>query len=659
MIQDTFLLEPTFLQIYKDKQPDWGPLGEFVYLRTYARTKDNGDLECWWETVQRVVQGVYQTQFEHCQREGLPWSWSKAQYSAKIMYELIFEMKFLPPGRGLWMMGTDYVKTRGGACLNNCAFVSTKDINVEFSHPFTFTMDMLMVGVGVGFDTRGAGKVKLHKPQYTNIPFVVEDTREGWVALIEQCLDSFVSSTPFPKYVDTTQVRAQGLPITGFGGVASGPEPLQRLVKDIEAILTPKSNGDKITSTQIVDIANAIGKCVIAGNVRRSAEIALGSPDDETFMKLKNWDNIEDPYGLSEQGSGPKTWRWSSNNSIVAESGMDYSRYVTSIEQNGEPGFFWVQNARDYGRMGRKPDFVDSDVDGSNPCGEMSLSSFEQCNLCETFPSRHDSYKDYERTLKYAYLYAKTVSLIRTHRSRTNSVMLKNRRIGMSQTGIVPTIAKIGLQEYLEWCDDGFHYLRKLDQIYSDWLCVPRSKKITCVKPSGTVSLLPGVPPGLHHPYSEYYIRRVRVASTSPFVDIMKQRGYSVEKDVVSSNTEVIAFPVKESDYKRSRAEVSIWEQVALAVKLQKHWADNMVSITVTFKPEEVKEIAKVLQFFDTELKSISFLPLKDHGYAQAPYEAITAEQYNSMVANIKKDDLSLAIHEVTERFCDGDSCTL
>lgn len=693
-----FSLDLAFLNSYKERRPDWGPLGEFVYLRTYARTKADGTIESWWETVQRVVEGIYQVQYEHCAYEGLPWSWDKAQESAQVMYDLIFTFKFLPPGRGLWMMGTSYVKERGGACLNNCSFVSTKDIDIEFALPFSFAMDMLMVGVGIGFDTRGAGKVMLESPEYTEEVYVVEDTREGWVELIHTCISAFCNKgkRQFPRNIDTSKVRKQGAPIRGFGGVASGPEPLLKLVQDIHSILS--STYTYISSSQIVDLMNAIAKCVIAGNVRRSAEIAFGIKEDIDFSKLKNWSTLSSgsPYPtpayavaggiecpnchtISEVGQdychnekcmengrqyfhGPQTWRFSSNNSMIAEVGMDYQPFIESIAQNGEPGFLWLQHARDYGRMGKSPDYQDSDVEGSNPCGEISLSSYELCNLCETFPSRHESYEEYERTLKYAYLYAKTVSLIRTHHQRTNSAMLKNRRIGMSQTGIIPAINKLGLKEYLRWCDSGFDYLRKLDAIYSDWLCVPRSKKITTVKPSGTVSLLPGVPAGIHYPHSEYYIRRIRVSAESPFVSFMRDRGYPVETDRVSANTAVISFPVKEAYYSRGKAEVSIWEQMSLAAKLQKYWADNQVSITVTFKKSEVGDIARALAHFETELKAISFLPLNDHGYVQAPYERIDAATYEILTSRIQLQDLTreyLEMHEITERFCDGDACTI
>ena len=154
-------------------------------------------------------------------------------------------------------------------------------------------------------------------------------------------------------------------------------------------------------------------------------------------------------------------------------------------------------------------------------CGEQSLESFELCCLVETFPSRHDSYEEFEETLKYAYLYAKSVTLVNTHWNESNAVMGKNRRIGTSQTGIIDAFAKHGRRSVLEWSDKGYNFLRELDEKYSDFFCVPQSIKITTVKPSGTVSLLAGVSPGIHYPHAEYYIRRIRISNKSSLVDLL------------------------------------------------------------------------------------------------------------------------------------------
>ena len=301
-------------------------------------------------------------------------------------------------------------------------------------------------------------------------------------------------------------------------------------------------------------------------------------------------------------------------------------------------------------------------------CFEQCLESGECCCLVETFPSLHESYEEYEETLKYAYMYAKTVNLLPTHWPETNAIMMKNRRIGTSMSGIIDSFVKHGRREMLDWCDHGYDYLKKLDKIYSDWLCVPISIRITSIKPSGTVSLLPGVSPGVHYHHSEYYIRRIRIASDHPLVTIMKDAGYEVEFSAYGLTeeekklTSVISFPVHIKNFDRKKADVSIWEQVKNAIDLQRFWSDNSVSITVTFKEDEKQDIAHVLEAYEDSLKAISFLPLKDHGYIQAPYEEITKEKYEEMMENIKEPNFnSLFIQATGDRymFCDGDKCLL
>jgi hypothetical protein len=483
-------------------------------------------------------------------------------------------------------------------------------------------------------------------PKYTEAPYVVPDTREGWVELIRTILNALVGKGYYPKYIDYSHVRPLGTPIKGFGGVASGPDPLKLLVSSLtKLLLVEEPQG--ITSTQIVDVFNYIGKCVVAGGVRRTAEIMFGEADDKEFISLK-----QDKEALKDR-------RWASNNSILAEIGMDYSSIAEAIALNGEPGLIWLDAMRKFGRLADPPSFKDMRVMGSNPCSEQSLESFELCCLVETFPAHHDDLADYLRSLKFAFLYAKTVTLVPTHDSRANAVMGRNKRIGCSQSGIVQAMRKLGRREYLRWCDSGYARLKELDEIYSEWLCVACSKKLTSVKPSGTVSLLCGATPGIHYPHSEYYIRNIRIQETSPLVQLCRDAGYPVEKDVYSDQTYVVSFPVKEKDFTHGKDEISIWEQFSNAAALQKHWADNQVSITVTFNKDEAKDIQTCLEIFEDQLKSDSLLPLTDHGYEQAPYITITEQQYEEMAAGTRPLDLNASVHEVTEKFCDGDSCAI
>jgi ribonucleotide reductase alpha subunit len=293
-------------------------------------------------------------------------------------------------------------------------------------------------------------------------------------------------------------------------------------------------------------------------------------------------------------------------------------------------------------------------------CGEQSLESWEMCNLVETFPSKHDSYEEFKETLKLAYLYAKSVTLMRTHWKETNAVMLKNRRIGTSVSGIVDAFAKHGRRKFLKWLQDGYAYLKQVDEEYSNWLCVPKSVKISTIKPSGTTSLLAGVSPGIHYPHSKYYIRRIRVANDSDLLPALRGAGYPVEPDAYDKTTMVVEFPMETKDYSMGKNEASMEMQIMNAVDIQRYWSDNQVSITVTFTREEAKRLAGVLEFCEDKLKGVSFLPLSEHGYVQAPYEEITREKFEQMVATIKPiDSWTARVAGSGVTGCDGDRCTI
>jgi ribonucleoside-triphosphate reductase len=681
---------------------DWGygGLSAFTYYRTYSRKKVNGSLETWQECVVRVIEGMFSILKTHAITSEHSWNEKRAHKLAEEAAERLLEFKWTPPGRGLWMMGTPFVYEKGGACLNNCGFVSTENIDAEMSKPFAFLMDMSMVGVGIGFDTKGAGKVAAYVPEGDIEVITVEDSREGWVELISCLIDSYLEEGSNPVEPDTQLVRAYGEPIHGFGGVASGPEPLVQGFYGIKDILEKRARSANplLTSVDITDIMNIIGKIVVAGNVRRTAEIAFGEPEDEEFANMKNWEL----YGVETGSIAPPElalinseeyeqynnnwdtraaiarkyaeedwsykfggWRWASNNSIFARVGMDYTEVAKKVATNGEPGFAWLETMQNYGRMKDPADYKDYRVRGGNPCLEQSLEPYELCCLVETFPAKHKDYWDYQRTLKFAYLYAKAVTLVPTHWRETNDVIKRNRRIGTSQSGIQEAMLKFGRKKYLEeFCDQAYSYINYLDKKYSEWLGVPLSIKKTSVKPSGTVSLVAGSLPGIHYAKAESYYRLIRVANTSNLLPILRAANYRIEDSITDPlKTSVVYFPVTHAEGTISDKDVSIWEQFANAVDLQHYWADNQVSITISFQPHEKNQIARALSCFDNKLKGVSLLPLADHGYAQAPYTQASREEVEAYAASLLPLDFSSLTSEGenadANKFCDGDACLI
>ena len=183
---------------------------------------------------------------------------------------------------------------------------------------------------------------------------------------------------------------------------------------------------------------------------------------------------------------------------------------------------------------------------------------------------------------------------------------------------------------------------------------------MTSIKPSGTVSLLNGSTPGIHFPEDEYYIRRIRFSKSSDLIPALREAGYVIEEDSYSPNTYCVEFPVHEPFFVKGKRDVSMWEQLEIAAQYQNYWADNSVSITVTFKPDEAGQIKDALEMYETRLKAVSFLKYEETGYEQAPYEPITKEQYQKMVEKIKPLQRIDSNQEgVGSKFCTNDTCTI
>ena len=509
--------------------------------------------------------------------------------------------------------------------------------------------------VGVGFDTEGANSILIKGPKIDRKAelYAVPDDREGWVESLKMLLESYFLGTN-PVEFDYSLLRPEGELIKGFGGTASGPKPLQEMHESIRKVLDANLN-TLITVTTIVDIMNLIGKCVVAGNVRRTAEIVFGSPDSEEYLDLKNYE--VNPH-RAEHG-------WTSNNTVFAKLGMNYAPVAERTRLNGEPGYAWLENMQKYSRMNGAIDNKDIKATGGNPCLEQTLESYEMCCLVETFPDNHDSYEDYQLTLKYAYLYAKTVTLGETHWPETNRVMLRNRRIGCSMSGIAQFIANKGIEQLRTWTERGYMAIQRYDQVYSDWFAIPRSIKTTSIKPSGTVSLLAGATPGVHFPESRFYIRRMRLAKNSSLIKPLKKAGFHMDDcDFLGDPASVaVSVPIDVGESTRTLDDVTMWEQLLLAAFMQEHWADNQVSCTVTFNPTtEGHQIAKALEFFQYKLKGISFLPKVEKGaYPLMPYEKIDEATYNEMSAKLKRPDFSKVTGETAdvEKFCNNDVCEI
>ena len=666
----SFRLAEDFLAGYRDKQVPWGykdaagnSVGEITFLRTYSRLKEDGTKETWVDVCERVINGMYSLQKDHAKSNRLPWNDAKAQSSAKEAFDRLFNLKWTPPGRGLWVMGTPLVnEQRNSAALQNCAFVSTESMTkVNPAKPFAFLMEASMLGVGVGFDDKGADKdFLIYEPKLPSIISVIPDTREGWVESTTSLINSYLKSEQNIQEFDYSLIRPAGEPIKTFGGTAAGAEPLIKLHNYIRTLFGNRA-GEKLTRKDIADIGNLIGVCVVSGNVRRSAELLMGRLDDKDFLNLKNAEVYPERNSYDPKAPG---WAWMSNNSVEVCVGDDLSEIVEGIALNGEPGVIWMDVTRKYGRLIDPANNKDWRAAGYNPCAEQSLESFECCTLVETYLNRHDSLDDFKRTLKFAYLYAKTVTLLPTHWEETNAIMQRNRRIGTSMSGVANFADRKGMPVLREWMDEGYKVIQSYDKSYSEWLGIRESIKTTTIKPSGTVSILAGESPGVHWtPGGEYFLRAIRFGNDDPMLPLFTLANYRVEPASESPNTtSVVFFPIK-SHAKRSEKDVSIFEKTALAAAAQRHWSDNSVSVTVSFNSETEKDsVGTVLHMFDGQLKTISFLPMGNAVYPQMPYTQITAEEYEESTLSLFPIDFSgvyagMASDAIGEAYCTTDAC--
>lgn len=612
----TDIITPEFLEKYRNRQPNWGfnGLGYIVYKRTYARDLGDGVTEEWYQTVARCINGAQKIGAGYTQQE------------AEKLYDYVFNLKANFAGRMLWQLGTPTVDRFGANSLLNCWYV-----NMQKPEDFCFLFENLMLGGGVGFsvkreDVHQLPKVRegvvISQNKESDADFIVPDSREGWVTLLRKVLNAYFYKGKSFTY-STILVRGAGEKIAGFGGTASGPRILIEGIDKICNILRSRE-GKKMRSIDVLDICNIIGSVVVAGNVRRSAEIALGDPDDFLFARAKRWD----------LGNIPN-WRAMSNNTIYADSFDQISDAIWSgYEGNGEPyGFFNLPLSQRQGRLGENRR---DNCEGTNPCAEISLADKECCNLSELYLHNIESKEELIEVAKLLYKTQKAICAMPFIHEETEKVVHKNMRIGMGVTGVCQALDK------LEWLDDAYRELRTHDAEWSRERGWPESIKLTTIKPSGTLSILAGATPGVHPGYSQFHIRRVRMSSNDPLVDTCRELGYHIEflrnfDGSEDHGTVVVSFPCEFDENTIFAQNFPAVEQLELVKKMQTVWADNAVSVTVYYRPEELDDIkAWLKKNYKKGLKSVSFLLHNEHGFDQAPYEEIDEARYRQLSKKIK-----------------------
>lgn len=635
LVSERFNLPWLTKDILRRMSPNWGygPFSEFVFYRTYAR-----DGERWADVIVRVIEGTFSIRKQHYLDHGIPWDEEAMAARAHEMAVSAFRGEWGPPGRGYWAMGTDMVYERGSMALNNCGF---SDVRV-LSRDVHWAMDALMLGVGVGFSAQhdvvsglrlprtGGNRVRVPALREDGYPtgsyelarqhwgadellFQVPDSREGWADSLRLLIESYEEGGPTVRF-DYSALRPRGSRINGFGGEASGYWPLKKLHKQVRVVLghATRHKGEWAPSRLITDVMNMVGCCIVAGNVRRSATIALGHPDDAEFAQLKNYGTMT-WIGKTRTGKDimqvtePTKWSyrrrfgWMSNNSYVLSEREHFERMIPliaeGIKRNGEPGFYNLKAVRSHGRLGDRVGTLLANGSvlredlaiGINPCGEVPLESYELCCLAEWYPTRclKDGKIDVEgalRAAEHAAFYTQTVQLLPTHRPETNAVIERNRRTGVSLAGAATILELTTMTEAIKLMEHGYDAIRRENKRLAQESRVPEAIRVTAEKPSGTTSLMMGVTSGAHWPTASRMIRRVRVDDERMALrQVLEAAGVPHEPDNWSANTEVYEFPVLTSERIRAAHEVTMWEQADLAATLAQHFVDNAVSVTVTF----------------------------------------------------------------------------
>jgi ribonucleoside-diphosphate reductase alpha chain/ribonucleoside-triphosphate reductase len=628
----------------------WSTIGYLVYKRTYARRLDesnpNSPTEEFEQTINRVINSC-NTQL-NC---------GFTLKEEQRLHKYLMELKGTVAGRFLWQLGTDTVSKLGLASLQNCAFT----VIDEPVKPFTWAFDMLMLGSGVGYNIQRKNVEKL-PPVNENFKaptrvltadadFIVPDTREGWVKLLGKTLKAAFLSNGATTFSYSTQlVRSKGALIKGFGGVASGPEDLVRGINQISVILS-KRVGKKIRPIDALDIMNIIGSIVVAGNVRRSAQIAIGDADDVEFLLAKRWD----------MGNIP-SWRAMSNNSVICNDISDLHEYFwDGYEGKGEPyGLINLRLSKKVGRLG-ETQYPDPLVQGYNPCAEQSLAPYETCCLAEIYLPNVTSKEEFDDIASLLYRINKHSLNIPCHQKETEEIVHQQQRMGIGVTGVLQAS-----EEQRNWLSEAYIKLRTFDENYSAKHGYNKSVKLTTCKPSGTLSLLPGVTSGIHPAYAQYMIRRVRIAAGHPLIETCKKHGYKVEPQRNFDGTEdhstmVVEFPFSYPTGTKLAAEMTAIDQLKEVKRLQEDWSDNSVSCTVYYRKEELPEIREYLKkHYKNNHKSLSFLLHSDHGFHQAPIEEINKEQFEEIIKNTTLiTNIEQSLELSTDDECAGGACPI
>lgn len=628
---------------------------QYIHKSRYARfIPEEHRREQWPETVRRYIDFFVD--------RGTLKDTTKAD--AKLIDDLfaaIHDMEVMPSMRALMTAGE--ALRRDNVAGFNCSYIT-----IDHPRAFDELLYILMCGTGVGFSVERQYINQLPEVAEelfpTDTTIVVPDSKIGWAKSYRELI-SLLYSGHIPSW-DMSKLRLAGAPLRTFGGRSSGPDPLISLFQFTVDIFKG-AVGRKLNSLECHDLCCKIAQCIVVGGVRRSALISLSNLTDDRIRRCKQgqfW--IDAPH------------RALSNNSVCYTEKPDFEAFLKEWHslyksRSGERGVFSREaSKKQAARNGRRE--TDHEF-GTNPCSEIILRPNQFCNLSEVIVHPKDTLDDLKKKVEYATILGTlqaTLTDFRYLRPKWKKNTEEEALLGVSLSGIKdhPHLSGAnierglcGKEELAEWLYELRQVAVRTNKKWATKLGINQSAAITCVKPSGTVSQLVDCASGIHGRFSPYYIRRVRADIHDPMSKALVEAGVPHEVDVTSPTTLVFSFAMKSPAHSVMAADESALQQLEIWSIYQEHWCEHKPSITVYYKDEEFLDVGQWLYNNFDDVSGVSFLPHSNAVYQQAPYEAITKEQYTEMKQTYKIDWDVEEMEDTTEASqtlaCVGGSCEL
>ena len=634
------------------------PLGEFVYLRTYARwIEAEGRRETWVETVDRYISFM---------RENMGKKLSDEEY--REVRDAILRQKVMPSMRLMQFAGEP--ARRCHTCAYNCTFIAPAFLRV-----LAEIMYLSMQGCGVGFAVESQNVEQL--PQIEKQSGIkqpmhkVADSKEGWCDALILGLETWYAGEDID--FDYSLIRPAGARLRTMGGKASGPEPLRSLLKFArEKIL--RRQGRRLRPIDVHDIICKIGECVVSGGVRRTAMISLSDLDDAELRDAKKGQFfLSDPH------------RSIANNSAVYESRPSsqelMEEWVALMKSgSGERGIFnrgslmqmlpkrRVKYFKEVGLLDANG--VVRGPIGTNPCGEIILQSKQFCNLSEIIARTEDTRESLLQKARLAALigtYQSTLTKFRYISKDWQKHCEDERLLGVSITGQWDCAAAREPETLLALRETAI----QTNALYAERFGIKPSLAVTAIKPSGTVSQTFNCSSGIHPRHAKYYIRRIRISATDSLFKMLKDQGVPYHPEVGQTNdhasTFVLEFPVEAPNSAKFKEDFSALEQLEYWKTVKLNYTEHNPSATISVDENEWIGVVDWIYKNWNIIGGLSFLPRFEHVYRLAPYETIDKKQYDELVAEFPTIDYSKLVtyehadetEQKHELACIGDNCDI